>query len=1013
MPMSVPMTPMDVPYSQLMLPANLLQTPSPYVTHASFLGPQPPGAPLPYGQQIPGSAGSASSSGPLSRVHSLPMLVPYASPQQLKQQHNSLEHLNFSRTVALTGLAPSLTLREVLDQIDHGPIESVELKKDTGVDADSEATQTCLLSFVNTLISYHFHLKYAKNLHNLSRLKENMHNSSRLRVSVNMQDGGKQQGRTAGGASANNSNSAESDVIKVKTLNYIMEFNATRAVAVLFRILDLDLVPLMEKAFRLRCAKYGTVEQFVVTEDEDSLELDFLVHFTCIDAAIALHDYYSARVASEDPGSAPAEDDRDDLVQLSCLYVTFQQDRCDRTLLVHARKPSAPHPEVSLECISLVSALPISSDKKVIAQSLPENRSPLNSISRESLRESELRLDFKGLDLGDHKYAAQQHAAATGTRATSEQSIDPVDGKSSLVDPVGIGATGFGSDESGPASPSIEPQEYLPNHSFGSVYSGFPSEPYLPGPQRAYLVGVPPSANASFVSIPLQYSQHTDSLNSCNRTIYLGNLHPKLTVEELANNVRAGGLVESIRHYKARRVCFVTFVDPAIALKFYLSHQLQHQLVIRDCEISVKWGKSHSGPLSPEIANAVSSGASRNVYIGLHANRQNPPGLKVPDEATLRRDFCRFGGMEQINLIPKKNCGFMNFLNIANAITVVECFETRDVNRIKSIMGDDGLFYENYRHFKISYGKDRCANPLKFSYVKSSSASRSRNHSISTAFSRSSNILPERIDPIDEETANVFGISTISGADHKDTVSSGESAMRLDEKSLAVLDIKDGSTLALGLAPEGEITNVKKNDGALVDIAKGVSNQSEIKNTSQNAAETCDENDDSADEFDDDDDISIIINPETTDTSFTDTPKKPRGKTQQSRKVYHSDVALSDLLNGYNLNNDSYVSYDQSFDQSSRRGSVTSQSSFHYPQLPPFQHPRSFSRGPSNHPPIPPFPMAYGAPVPPYSGSHVMSDFLAKAQNDHYLYAAAALGGGMSHDNGKDSRRYGRRYSRK
>ena len=94
-------------------------------------------------------------------------------------------------------------------------------------------------------------------------------------------------------------------------------------------------------------------------------------------------------------------------------------------------------------------------------------------------------------------------------------------------------------------------------------------------------------------------------------------MHPSTTIEEIANNVRAGGLVESINYRPEKRVCFITFIDPNIAYKFFMSHQVLHQLVIHGYEVTVGWANQPSGPLPRDIGVAVSSGATRNVYIGI------------------------------------------------------------------------------------------------------------------------------------------------------------------------------------------------------------------------------------------------------------------------------------------------------------------------------------------------------------------------------------------------------------
>jgi RNA recognition motif-containing protein len=172
--------------------------------------------------------------------------------------------------------------------------------------------------------------------------------------------------------------------------------------------------------------------------------------------------------------------------------------------------------------------------------------------------------------------------------------------------------------------------------------------------------------------------------NLGNRTIYLGNIHPETTMEEICNVVR-GGLLHHIRYIPDKHICFVTFIDPTAAASFYALSNLQG-LMIHNRRLKIGWGK-HSGALPPAIALAVSGGASRNVYIG---NLD-----ETWTEERLRQDFTEFGEIELVNTLREKSCAFVNFTNIANAIKAIEAIRGK----------------EEYKKFKVNFGKDRCGNP--------------------------------------------------------------------------------------------------------------------------------------------------------------------------------------------------------------------------------------------------------------------------------------------------------------
>jgi RNA recognition motif-containing protein len=179
--------------------------------------------------------------------------------------------------------------------------------------------------------------------------------------------------------------------------------------------------------------------------------------------------------------------------------------------------------------------------------------------------------------------------------------------------------------------------------------------------------------------------------NLGNRTIYLGNLPKDVKLEEICNVVR-GGLLEVVKYFPDRHVCFVTFIDPIAAAQFFAMSQL-HGLTIHTKKIKIGWGK-HSGPLSVELTLAVSSGASRNIYIG-NIDLHDP---KFSQEA-LRTKFQEFGTVEQINYLAEKSCVFINFANISHAILAID--------KIK--------IDPDFKDLKINFGKDRCGNiPRQF-----------------------------------------------------------------------------------------------------------------------------------------------------------------------------------------------------------------------------------------------------------------------------------------------------------
>ncbi|KAF9783915.1 hypothetical protein BJ322DRAFT_1007701 [Thelephora terrestris] len=171
-----------------------------------------------------------------------------------------------------------------------------------------------------------------------------------------------------------------------------------------------------------------------------------------------------------------------------------------------------------------------------------------------------------------------------------------------------------------------------------------------------------------------------------NRTIYLGNIHPETTTEDLCNAIR-GGVLQSIRYMQDKHIAFVTFVDPAAAMTFFQVASFQG-MTLNNRRLKVGWGKN-SGPLPPTLALSVHSGATRNVYIG------NIEDFDSFSEERLKRDFGEYGEIELVNFLKEKNCAFVNYTNISNAIKAIEGIKAKP----------------DYSNLRIAHGKDRCANP--------------------------------------------------------------------------------------------------------------------------------------------------------------------------------------------------------------------------------------------------------------------------------------------------------------
>ncbi|KAI5958198.1 hypothetical protein KGF57_002553 [Candida theae] len=934
-----PLTPLDLRYSQSMLPSNLFVS-TPYFT-------PPPSAqyfpPISHHSSLRNSDASltnshASYSKSHSRhnqrrnsagYHKQHQQQNYADQRSIDnvaaqdptfQSHNSrtvpflhpnLENMNISRTVILRNLKSETTLHEVLDHIDFGPIEYIKMLPETssnghgsggeeGEKEEETAFKSCSISFINSNISAMFYLKYAKNSSNLNKLRQVL-KSEKLKITIN--DVKKQR---------NGSGLPRQDYIKLKNLNYIIDHNATRCLEISFSVNDAlsDETTAEDRLNHLRhyissqCEKFGDFESFEIDLEKEPTSLEneegeeesgtentlsgsVIVHFTSIDSAINTYESYQRKIQNDlekqnvdNTETAIIKKKRgssNDLYDVSTKYgisfisATFHRDRCDKTLVQYrddaelgmSANITTPNGEAAMKltmedgtCGLIEEEAPLDNSSEVCSiigspgQHSPNKVNILDPVSPNSSdieNASPILHDTYAPSQGDHTDDSEAHAPSL------------------------IGSNGVYSMISSDARQmNATPQ--------------FVHIPMAAGPPFAF------HSNSSFVS-----SYNPDPINTGNRAIHLGNLHPHTTIEEIANNLRAGGLVESLNHFPERRMCFVTFVDADIALKFFMNHQVLHQLVIHGSDVSVGWAKRHSGPVSREIALAVTAGASRNVYLGLRKSHGENSGsnLTLPSEDELRSDFSRIGGLEQINFYHNKQCAFLNFLNIADAIKAVRAFECEEPNAVihltKSLRGDQvaaNVMFQKYKCFKVSFGKDRCGNRPKFSFRKNFDKSlgstyqqyqdqlhacvgKSKANSNKDNGRASRNGIDEHLNGrepssngnvINDEAASVFGIIKDEENQSEPAIEEGQVGASHDRNGLSKSDREVGSSVEQDSTKEA-YAGKQDDDDKGGDQTNGDSKQTALVLTAVPGAEVeeYEDEEDDDDDDDDDDDVSIII----------------------------------------------------------------------------------------------------------------------------------------------------------
>lgn len=181
-------------------------------------------------------------------------------------------------------------------------------------------------------------------------------------------------------------------------------------------------------------------------------------------------------------------------------------------------------------------------------------------------------------------------------------------------------------------------------------------------------------------------SPQPDLMDPANaRQLWIGNLLPETTTEDICNVVR-GGLVVNVKLMIEKHCAFVTFADAKAAIEFF-NYTTYNGITVRGRRIKIGWGKPT--PLTDRLQEAIKRGATRNIYLG-------GIGANVTEDK-LRSDFSEFGEIEQIHIIRDKNTGFVNFTTLLNAVSAYERIARNP----------------DYTTCTIRYGKDRCKNQIR------------------------------------------------------------------------------------------------------------------------------------------------------------------------------------------------------------------------------------------------------------------------------------------------------------
>lgn len=155
------------------------------------------------------------------------------------------------------------------------------------------------------------------------------------------------------------------------------------------------------------------------------------------------------------------------------------------------------------------------------------------------------------------------------------------------------------------------------------------------------------------------------------RILWVGNIGPDVSEEELTQEFSTYGKLESLRILHHRFCAFVNFEDEECAKKAKTGLQ---GTIIGSQYIVIKYRKPETKPASGIVFGTL--GADNNFAL-------NTPSRalwigNISDEVTediLFTEFSKYGEIESVRLLTHKTCAFVNFMNVEDATSALHALQ--------------------------------------------------------------------------------------------------------------------------------------------------------------------------------------------------------------------------------------------------------------------------------------------------------------------------------------------------
>ncbi|KAK7015020.1 Pumilio domain-containing protein C56F2.08c [Favolaschia claudopus] len=232
---------------------------------------------------------------------------------------------------------------------------------------------------------------------------------------------------------------------------------------------------------------------------------------------------------------------------------------------------------------------------------------------------------------------------------------------------------------SGVASPTV----HFPNGELASRVSS-----YLMAPTGAQNRSTSPKSEGP-----------TSQTQTPTRSLWIGNLDGVVTSEQLIHVFAPYGAIESLRLLPEKECGFVNFVDQADAIraKDDVLNRLGGNIGMPNGQtVRIGFGKADSAPVAPAKGTpaspiptspgALKTTSSNNANMGGMELQSSPtralwigsiPSTTTP--ATILSVFSPYGPIESARVLTHKNCGFINFERLDDAVRARKALNGRDV----------------------------------------------------------------------------------------------------------------------------------------------------------------------------------------------------------------------------------------------------------------------------------------------------------------------------------------------